>query len=49
MTLRDKFQDWLEQADFENILMTGFMALIAAMCLIIFIVAVIASIATILT
>lgn len=46
MTLYDKFQEWFEDADFEDIIMTGLMTAITAMVLLIIIVAVIATILT---
>ena len=46
MTLYDKFQEWIEDADFEDILMAGFMTIMVGMCLLIFITAIIATIAT---
>lgn len=45
MTLHDKYKEWFEQADFEDIIMIGLMTAITAMVLLI-IVAVIATILT---
>lgn len=44
MTLHDKFQEWFENADFEDIIMAGFFATITAICLLIIIGALITTI-----
>mgnify|MGYP006911661487 FL=1 len=46
MTLHDKFQEWFEQADFEDIIMIGLMMAITALVLLIIIGALIATILT---
>lgn len=46
MTLYDKFQEWFEDADFEDIIMVGLMTAITALVLLIIISALIATILT---
>ena len=46
MTLRDKFQEWLERADFEDIIMVGFVTITTAIIALITLLATIAAILT---